>query len=766
MARTQVPKKKAAGRPGGGTEGEQDAPARAFFDGDHDKDDSLRVGEQVESFARLITGRDVRLPLSIGLFGNWGVGKTHFMELLKEAVERIGKEQRIDDEKSVYVRRSAQIWFNAWHYVDTSLWASLALRIFDGIAEEYAGNRLANQYEAVRSEIRTALESSKRRKQEATEVGRRLTEERRKAKEELGELRVAREERKNDYDLSRFTRILSKKVDGKSIQDSVVKNAKVEAARLGLNPVIDSVGDVEDLAKQFEELQRGARGLLAGFSARFADGKTTLTTLAWVSLVIGVAWGIDAGTDWLENYKEMFRGAISGLVPPLLTISAVVGPALRWLGKNANAASNGIQMLSKFKRLLLEQEETPVEKDARKKIAAYDAQIEATEKQLEEAELGIREAQRTLQRINAGGLVYDFVEGRLSDSRYTKELGVISTIRQDLEELAVLLKDWNDHHVEKFESLPGDAEPDALGRPPIERIVLYIDDLDRCHPDKVVDVLQAVHLLLAFDLFVVVVAVDPRWLERSLYRKYLPERMGSENGPTGGVGDRSADFSPQNYLEKIFQVPFSLAKMTETGYRNLVGRLALPRDKRSLTPAPKRLAASGRANGNHLLPLQPFEKTFIEGLYPFVGTPRLAKRLVNIYRLLRVRAGSEDFDFDAFIERNGQYGAALILLALHLGNARFGSRLVRLLGSGTPEGTWSEFFAAISPTLDEKERPRWAKEFTYEEDDVRAYSELKDALEHLEAHLAEEALQIPEDLEAYKTWALEVGRYSFHWYLV
>jgi hypothetical protein len=49
------------------------------------------------------------------------------------------------------------------------------------------------------------------------------------------------------------------------------------------------------------------------------------------------------------------------------------------------------------------------------------------------------------------------------------------------------------------------------GRPPptLSRIVLYIDDLDRCPEKLVVEVLRAVHLLLAFDLFVCVVAVDP-----------------------------------------------------------------------------------------------------------------------------------------------------------------------------------------------------------------------------------------------------------------
>ena len=41
----------------------------------------------------------------------------------------------------------------------------------------------------------------------------------------------------------------------------------------------------------------------------------------------------------------------------------------------------------------------------------------------------------------------------------------------------------------------------------MQRIVLYVDDLDRCPSDRVVELLEAVHLLLAFALFVVVVGV-------------------------------------------------------------------------------------------------------------------------------------------------------------------------------------------------------------------------------------------------------------------
>jgi hypothetical protein len=70
--------------------------------------------------------------------------------------------------------------------------------------------------------------------------------------------------------------------------------------------------------------------------------------------------------------------------------------------------------------------------------------------------------------------------------------------------------------------------------------------IDRLRPSQT----QAVHLLLAFDLFAVDVAVDAHWLERPLYVRYLPgfEKMTED--------ERTArEFSLQNYLEKILRLP-------------------------------------------------------------------------------------------------------------------------------------------------------------------------------------------------------------------
>jgi hypothetical protein len=42
------------------------------------KTDLLGFGKYVDSFAKIIASRDTKLPLSIGLFGNWGLRMTFY----------------------------------------------------------------------------------------------------------------------------------------------------------------------------------------------------------------------------------------------------------------------------------------------------------------------------------------------------------------------------------------------------------------------------------------------------------------------------------------------------------------------------------------------------------------------------------------------------------------------------------------------------------------------------------------------------------------
>lgn len=78
------------------------------------------------------------------------------------------------------------------------------------------------------------------------------------------------------------------------------------------------------------------------------------------------------------------------------------------------------------------------------------------------------------------------------------------------------------------------------------RIVLFIEDLDRCPPRRMVEVLEATQLLLKTELFVVVLAMDVRYVTRALEKAYA------------GILTRQGDSSGLDYIEKIIQIPYQV----------------------------------------------------------------------------------------------------------------------------------------------------------------------------------------------------------------
>src|SRR5207248_137810 len=186
-----------------------------------------------------------------------------------------------------------------------------------------------------------------------------------------------------------------------------------------------------------------------------------------------------------------------------------------------------------------------------------EADQRVAEAQLNEVVSRVGELGRQLAELTPGRRLYAFLAERAQGAEYSGSLGLISTIRKDFEQLVKLMKEWrqNPEH--------------AAGRRPLDRIVLYIDDLDRCSPRQVVDVLQAVHLLLAFELFVVVVGVDPRWLLRSLCSHYDELLQGeSADRPDGW------HVTPEDYLEKILNIPLVLPTMASGSLESLVRGIA------------------------------------------------------------------------------------------------------------------------------------------------------------------------------------------------
>ena len=82
-----------------------------------------------------------------------------------------------------------------------------------------------------------------------------------------------------------------------------------------------------------------------------------------------------------------------------------------------------------------------------------------------------------------------------------------------------------------------------------QRLVLLIDEIDRCRPDRVVVVLDTLRTFLGVPRCVYVVPADREFLESAIQRE-LPEQTRKKPGPAGS--------SAGEYLEKIFQHQLTL----------------------------------------------------------------------------------------------------------------------------------------------------------------------------------------------------------------
>ena len=96
------------------------------------------------------------------------------------------------------------------------------------------------------------------------------------------------------------------------------------------------------------------------------------------------------------------------------------------------------------------------------------------------------------------------------------------------------------------------------------RIVVFVDDLDRCLPANALEVLESMKLFFDLDGFVFVVGLDQDVIERSIRLKYQVQAPApAEAQPQAVAGSTAGDVSAADYVKKIFQVPFSVPHITE-----------------------------------------------------------------------------------------------------------------------------------------------------------------------------------------------------------
>ncbi len=103
----------------------------------------------------------------------------------------------------------------------------------------------------------------------------------------------------------------------------------------------------------------------------------------------------------------------------------------------------------------------------------------------------------------------------------------------------------------------------------LKSLVILIDDLDRCSPDRVIDNLEAIKLFLNVKGMAFVIAADRRIVENAIRVRYA-DALSSPNLDPAERNGLVID-----YLEKLVQVPYTLPKLAPHEVRSYLSLLLL-----------------------------------------------------------------------------------------------------------------------------------------------------------------------------------------------
>ncbi len=94
-----------------------------------------------------------------------------------------------------------------------------------------------------------------------------------------------------------------------------------------------------------------------------------------------------------------------------------------------------------------------------------------------------------------------------------------------------------------------------------ERVVVFVDDIDRCKPDEIIGILEALQLFLEENNIIFILAMDTKIVRQAVGTQYSfiedvnPEEMG------------------RKYLEKIIQIPFRIPQPSKTMFMEYASTL-------------------------------------------------------------------------------------------------------------------------------------------------------------------------------------------------
>ncbi len=201
---------------------------------------------------------------------------------------------------------------------------------------------------------------------------------------------------------------------------------------------------------------------------------------------------------------------------------------------------------------------------------------------------------------------------------------------------------------QEFERVMGELGED------VKEVVVFVDDLDRCLPETIIDTFEAIRLFLHVQKTAYVIAAHPRIVEAAIDARYAGSRRGDET-----LG--------RDYLEKILQVTITVPALAEPEVESYINLLLAEQHLRG-EPLDSLREEAGRRRSedqlgvvmNYGIAVEVLESpppeldsdfALANRIAPVLarglrGNPRQIKRFLNTFLLRRGTAARRGIDLD------------------------------------------------------------------------------------------------------------------------
>jgi len=726
--------------------------------------DTLDLQHEIEALTDLLLIRDLSPPMTVGILGGWGGGKSYIMHLMQQRMTEIrsapvtataawgqaGNPDPHQAELSPYVGHIYQIKFDAWTFAKSNLWASLMQTIFFElnrqitIEQQLASALAKSDTPAGRAEALRSTSHYWKVLYEASEVDQqefltrilsqsqleRLTANRLTGKfEDILWQKLGQTYQEEDAKFTQLQQQLEAKRELLAQEKHAIRQT-IEADQLAglIDEATGITGTVlanrvsqiffeqlrTEIQAQVQEqlqtenpdeaaapidllaLQTTIQQVVFCVFEKHSDQLNLQSLICWtqrnwrslsvlillVVLTVLVALFIQQIVQFLqiETFVPQLLTTLTAIVPLLGTTQQLLQSLQTWFDETNLA----VQEYGKKVTDIPEKIEAKRDDLFQKKLDEVDT---ITDLETEIAALEEKVAtQRDRIPKNQYASLEAFVNERLQGSDYSQHLGLMHQVRDDLADLSRRLLPPS--NLQEFGAKLQQLK-EVFPRGPA-RVVVYIDDLDRCPPDRVVEVLEAVQLLVQTPLFIAVLAIDERYITRALEHHYQ------------GILSRYGHPSASDYLEKIIQLPYRVRPISTSALNSYLRSQILIQDQ-----------AIGSPKFNEFS--RDEFKILLYCCRHVDLSPRTLKRLTNVYKLFKIvcRTRGRRLSFK-------QQKAILALLAL----------------SGRYPDLIRGIFKVIGACFEEDRNPEKAEKISKQRQKVHDYSQLK-FVPHQDSQLSE-----------------------------